>query len=873
MAKGPNLAAPKFGQADLTNCDREPIHIPGSIQPHGAMLVYDVENMVVTHASSNASAVLGAEHDMIVGQPLEGVVGLKAAHSVRNAVAKSVGPSAPGLVFGVKVEGADTRFDVAAHTFQGHTFLEFEAATDGLDSYGPLELTRALTRRLADEKTVPNLARQAARMVALMLGYDRVMVYQLLHNGAGKVIAEQKRADLNSFLGQHFPPSDIPVQARELYKRNWIRMISDVRYTPQPLMPPLKPGESPLDMSYAQLRSVSPVHCEYLQNMGVGASMSISILVEGELWGLIACHHYAPKVVALPQRVGAELFGQFFSLQVETLERRERFEIAQKARARLDRIVAELSPEEDLHQSLSPRIADLEKLLPCDGAAVWINGAWIKTGFVPPEQMVKPLVGFLNGAAGGELWHTNQIQKYLPEATPLVAPPSEENAEMPAGVLAVPISHTPRDYLFFFRSEESRFVDWGGEPEKTVGPLGDRLTPRKSFDLWREEVRGQSTPWTEGDLAIADAAQNYLRDVVLRHTEATAEERKRTEVRRKLVNEELNHRVKNILSLVKSITEQSRATAASVEDYSAAVVGRIQALAFAHDQISRNNGGGDLRHLLESEVAAYGGVGASGRTILDGPPLRLNARAYSSVALVAHELSTNAAKYGALASETGMVRAAWKLRPNGDCEFTWVERGGKPVAPPSRNGFGSTLITRVVPFDLGGEAEIDFPPEGVVARFIIPARHLIAVQAAADGAGVALDGSAKSDGRPEGSASLTGKRVLLVEDQVLIALDAENCLKAMGAAQVVIAPTSEHAIKQISAAKPDLAVLDVNLGDHTSAPVAEMLRSQGVPFVFATGYGDSVMIPDSLKSVPVVRKPYGDATLAAAIAGVLKGGS
>jgi light-regulated signal transduction histidine kinase (bacteriophytochrome) len=869
MSSANDARTPGFGQADLTNCDREPIHIPGSIQPHGAMLVYDAESMMVTHASSNAAAILGAAPDMIVGHPLEGIVGLKPAHSVRNAAAKSVGPAAPGLLFGLKVDGADQLFDLAAHTYQGRTYLEFEASSDTADSYGPLELTRALTRRLADEKSVPNLAKAAARMVALMLGYDRVMVYQLLHNGAGKVIAEQKRADLHSFLGQHFPPSDIPVQARELYKRNWIRMISDVRYTPQPIMPALKSGEAPFDMSYAQLRSVSPVHCEYLQNMGVGASMSISILVEGELWGLIACHHYSPKSVPLPQRVGAELFGQVFSLQVETLERRERFEVASQARQRLDRIVAELSPEEELYQSLAPRISDIKQLLPCDGAAVWIQGAWIKTGFVPPEQMVKPLVGFLNGAASGELWHTNQIQKFLPEAEPLVAPPSEEKAEMPAGVLAVPISHKPRDYLFFFRSEESRFVDWGGEPVKTVGPLGDRLTPRKSFDLWREEVRGQSTPWTDGDIAIADAAQNYLRDVVLRHTEATAEERKRTEVRRKLVNEELNHRVKNILALVKSIVDQSRAGASSVDTYATAVAGRLQALAFAHDQISREGGGGDLRRLLESEVAAYGGVSGSGRTLLDGPPVRLNARSYSSMALVAHELATNAAKYGALAAEKGMVRAAWKLLPNGDLDLTWDERGGPPVTPPSRAGFGSTLIGRVIPFDLAGEAEITFPPEGVSARFLIPARHLVAADPVVVGGGSSLDGSAKAEGRPDGSANLAGKRVLLVEDQVLIALDAENCLKSMGASQVVIAPTSEHAMKHINASKPDLAVLDVNLGDHTSAPVAEALRSLGVPFVFATGYGDTVMIPDSLKSVPIVRKPYGDAALAAAIAGAL----
>lgn len=848
---------PGFGEADLTNCDREPIHIPGSIQPHGVMLVYDPASQQVTHASSNAAEVLGANTDGVVGILLDAVIGVAAAHGVRNAAAKSLAPAAPGLLFGQAVAGSDKLFDIAAHSHLGRTYIEFQEAGADAESYGPLEMTRALTRRLADEKSVPKLAVSAARMIQLMLGYDRVMIYKLLHNGAGRVIAEQKRPDLGSFLNQHFPASDIPVQARELYKRNWIRMISDARYTPQPVLPPLKASEPALDMSYAQLRSVSPVHCEYLQNMGVHASMSISIMVEGELWGLIACHHYSPKAVPLPQRVGAELFGQYFSLQVETLERRERFEIANKARARLDRIVAELSPEEELHDSLSPRISDIAQLVPCDGAALWINRAWVATGAVPPEAMIKPLAELLDSTAQGEVWATNHLTKFIPEAA--------AHVETVAGVLAVPISHSPRDYLLFFRSEESRFVDWGGEPVKQVGPLGDRLTPRKSFDLWREEVRGQSTPWTEGDVAIADAVQNYLRDVVLRHTEATAEEKKRTEVRRKLVNEELNHRVKNILALTKSIVEQSRIGATDVKDYAAAVGGRLQALAFAHDQISREGGGGDLRRLLDSELAAYGGATGGTRTTLNGPSVRLNARAYSSLALVAHELATNAAKYGALSSPAGMVGAEWKILANGDCELTWQERGGPRISEPARSGFGSTLIGRVVPFDLGGEAEISFPPEGATARFVIPARFVVIAEPI-DAGGLPLnaDGTGKR-------ASLAGLRVLLVEDQVLIALDAESCLKELGAAQVLIAPTSQQAMRHISQARPDLAVLDINLGDHTSAPVAEVLRSLGVPFVFATGYGDTVMAPESMRSVPIVRKPYADATLAEALAVLLQG--
>jgi light-regulated signal transduction histidine kinase (bacteriophytochrome)/CheY-like chemotaxis protein len=847
-------------QVDLTNCDREPIHIPGSIQPHGAMLVAEGEDGVIRFASENAAAILGADPKYIIGCPLEEVIGQKPAHSVRNAVAKSISPNAPGLVFALRVDGRpDTPFDVAAHAYNDRTFLEFQPTGDDADSYGPLEITRALVRRLADETTIQGIAEQAAKLVRLMLGYDRVMIYKMLHNGAGRVIAEQKRSDLGGFLGQHFPASDIPYQARELYKRNWIRMISDVRYTPQVLLPMLQDGQPPIDMSYAQLRSVSPIHCEYLQNMGVGASMSISILVEGELWGLIACHHYSPKVVPLPQRVGAELFGQYFSLQVEALERRAKFLASNSARERLDRIVSELPPEEELLESLGPRIGELAKLVPCDGAGVWIDGHWIGGGATPPTDDIPKLCELLDGACAGDIWGTHQLSALMPEAAPWIS--------VAAGVLAVPLSRLPKDYLLFFRSEESRSVEWAGDPEKPIetGPLGDRLTPRKSFELWRQEVRGQSTPWTDADLAIADAAQNYLRDVVLRHTEATAEERKRADVRRKLVNEELNHRVKNILALVKSIVEQSRPGAASLEDYSSAVVGRINALSFAHDQITREGGGGDLKRLIESEVAAYGGVSGGGRTAVIGDPIRLTARAYSSMALIAHELATNAAKYGSLSGEWGQVRVEWTRRANGDLDITWLERGGQPVTAPARRGFGSTLITQVIPFDLGGEASIEYPPEGVTAKFMIPARHIRKPQEDVPAAEPDI-----AD-RKAAEVDLSGLRVLIVEDQVLIALDAEHSLRRLGAGEVRIAPTRDRALREIEAKIPDLAVLDVNLGDDgTSSPVAEKLRELGVPFVFATGYGDTAMIPESMKTTPIVRKPYGEQSLAAGLAAALK---
>lgn len=844
-------------QVDLTNCDREPIHIPGSIQPHGAMLVCEGLPLRVTAASANLASFLGLPPGDPVGADLVDLLGEETAHRVVNAAAKSMSPSSPGLLFGLQTEGAAKAFDVAAHTYLGRTFIEFEHAAEDGDGYGPIELTRALVRRLADESSMDRLARSAARLVRMVLGYDRVMIYKLLHNGAGRVISEERRADLGSFLGQHFPASDIPAQARELYLRNWIRMISDARYAPVPVLPALPQSLPAIDMSYAQLRSVSPVHCEYLQNMGVSASMSVSLIVDGKLWGLIACHHYSPKTVPLPQRVGAELFGQFISMQIEAMERRERFEVAEIARHRLDRIVSMLAPEQELKVSLRERLPDLAELIECDGAGLLLDGDWITFGAAPEEHVIRALARHLNERADGSIWTTTQVDAVVGEA-------SNEPGVI-AGVLSTPISHKPRDYLFYFRSEESRHVDWAGDPEKPlqVGPLGDRLTPRKSFELWRQEVKGQSTPWTDADIAIADAAQNYLRDVVLLHTEATADERRRADARRKVVNEELNHRVKNILALTRSIVAQSRAGAGSIEDFASAVNGRLAALAFAHDHVTRDRDGGDVRTLLESEFAAYVGHRDTGRIRLDGPDVRLDSRAFSSFALVAHELATNAAKYGSLKDGSGAIDVKWRTQDGGDFVLEWKESGTRVDGPPGRRGFGSRLIQDVIPYDLGGSAGMDFEPDGLRASFLIPARFV--TRAAKDRVRPRPEAQPGAAGR-----MLDGMRVLLVEDQMLIAMDAENHLREMGAAAVAVAASAETAVESIARSVPDVAVLDVNLGDGTSAEAAEALAERGVPYIFASGYQDVGMIPVHLRAAPLVRKPYSPDDLAAALVLALK---
>jgi len=840
-------------QVDLTNCDREPIHIPGSIQPHGAMIVCDPASFIILFYSSNLGEVTGYAGGAPVGLPLSVVLGEQVAHDVRNAAAKAGGSEIAGVVMGAKLPTAYTLVDLVIHRHKDRTLVEIEPSTeDSPSGRDALDTTQTLIRRIGLESDIDGIAAAGAKLVRAMLGYDRVMVYQFLHNGAGKVIAESRRASLGSFMGQHFPASDIPYQARRLYLANTIRSIGDVSYAPVPLEPPLQAGESPVDMSFAQLRSVSPIHCEYLQNMGVYASMSISIVVDGELWGLISCHHDSARIVPMPLRIGAELFGQYFSLQIAVAERRAQILAANTARDRLDRIVTDLKLDDALLPDLGDHLHEFKALIDCGGVAVWTDGVGSAIGSVPPDAVMPDILNMIRSDTRGGIWHTQELGA-LGEQSQL--------GPAVAGLLAIPISSTPRDYLIFFRSEEAHNIEWAGEPVKKVVETahGERLTPRGSFQTWREDVRGRSKPWTQPELAVAKANRTYLRDVVLRHSEITADERARTEQRRRILNDELNHRVKNIIALVKSIALQTGAHAATVADYSASLEGRLRALAFAHDQSLGGASTGDLSTLIEAEASLHRYGAAPDRVVTAGPRVRLDDRTFGVLALVIHEMMTNAAKYGALSVPEGRLTLSWGFMPSGDCEILWSERAGPPVSPPTREGFGTKLIHNTVAYDLGGSAVVDYAADGVQARFQIPAAHVTSDDRAVD----------VEETKPTERASLAGLSILVLEDQALIAMDIEETLAGLGAA-VRLSPNCADASDLLQRFAPDAAVLDFNLGDETSEAIADILTERRIPFVFATGYGDNGMIPLRFQHVPVVQKPVNGALLAARIGGAIK---
>ena len=819
---------------DLTNCDREPIHIPGSIQPHGCLLACDNSARTVLYCSDNAVEMLGLPGHPL-GQRLTEVIEAETAHRLLNALAVSGNKPRPALVFGVEVNGRG--FDATIHRFKGHTIIEFEPASDRVGTI--ISLSRTVIERLRATDDVETLIAQAAMLAQAQLGYDRVMIYQLGEDGAGKVVAEAKLDDQESFRGQYFPASDIPQQARALYLRNPIRVIGDASFVPVPILAQ-GDGVDPLDLSYAHLRSVSPIHCEYLRNMGVAASMSVSIIIDGALWGLIACHHYAPKVLTMADRAAAEMVGEFFSMHLDALTRRQTREAEMAARRALDDLMVDARKDEDAGAALRERLPELAGLIEADGIAMWLDGCWTGLGHAPGEFEAAPIMALAEGLSDGQVFCTDGLADLLPLAGGLT--------DKVAGVMIVPLSRRPRDFLFYFRKEAVQTLDWAGDPNKTyaTGKFGDRLTPRKSFAIWKETVRGKSHPWSEGDRRFAEALRIAVVEVLLFNNELLADERSRAAVRQRVLNQELNHRIKNILAVIQSLVSRKPKDGETLADYANALRGRIQALAYAHDQVIRDDQGGLLGDLLGAELGPYAGDGKPIR--LEGPAVTLDARAFSVMALIFHEMATNAAKYGALSRPGGRLAVEWHLDTDGHCQIRWTEDGLHGLTPPRRSGFGSALIEQSLPFDLGGESRVTYRPMGIEAAFMLPGDFIRLSEAAPAISARSL--------APAQTNPLAGRRVLLVEDQALIAMALEAELEDEGLHVTGRAGAVVTALALIASDPPDLAVLDVNLAEGDSLPVAETLRARSIPFVFATGYGRDIGLPEGFADIPIVGKPY-----------------
>ncbi len=502
---------------DLDNCAREPIHIPGSIQPRGVLAVVRESDFEVRQVSANVAELLRRPVDAVLGRHLSALMGDEQAARVKHAT----------LAFGdlrernplecvIGVDGQQRPFDaILRREPDGLLLVELEIAYGERPFSFPntYQAVRGSVEELNRAATLSDLYDATARAVRDLTGFDRVMVYRYDEEYNGEVVAEAKRDDLNSFLGLHYPASDIPAQARALYEKNWIRLISDVDYTPAPLVPGVDPERgTPMDLTYATLRSVSPIHIEYLKNMGVQASMSISLLRQGRLWGLIACHHYAgPHLPPFGTRAAAEFLGSTLSLRLVDQYEEDELHKRLDRQATLAKLMsATLDDTEALADALlgAPNLLDV---LPADGIVVNVGGERRTLGTVPAPQVVSSVARWALGA-GEEIACTECLSEELPDL--------DVDSEVAAGALALNLPDGQS--VIWFRSEVLRNVDWGGDPRNKAIAVGEgdqvRLSPRKSFDRWREIVHKRSEPWTSIDTESAEALRRHLVESLYRRT-------------------------------------------------------------------------------------------------------------------------------------------------------------------------------------------------------------------------------------------------------------------------------------------------------------------------------------------------------------------
>ena len=509
--------SPAFGQANLTNCERELIHFAGSVQPHGLLLTLTVPELHVQQASANTVRLLGVDVHQVVGMPLAALGGTGAAAVALLLATRDLAQPAP-LQCTLATAGSVRSFEGSVHRHPGGGLIvELEPlAADALmvaSAQVPHEVlmrsVSAAVKRFSAASTIGTLADAVVQCVHDLTGYDRVMVYKFDPDGHGKIIAEARDPRLDSLLGHHYPASDIPQRARELYLRTRVRVLVDVHYEAVPLVPRLQPESGQeLDMSLCQLRSMSPLHLQYLKNMGVAATLVVSLVREGRLWGLIAAHHYAPRHLGYALRASCDLLSEVISTRISAIENYAHAQVAMLVRRLEQRLIEATSIEGDWRLALFRNPGTLLQPLEATGAALFHDGEIQATGEVPSTPELRGLMRWVDDQSGEPPFACSAIAQANPEFHSLTP--------MASGVLAVKLSSTRPDYLMWFRKEQLQTVTWAGDPSKpTIGDSPFELSPRRSFAAWSEIVRGTALPWSGGELALACAIGNALVDIIV----------------------------------------------------------------------------------------------------------------------------------------------------------------------------------------------------------------------------------------------------------------------------------------------------------------------------------------------------------------------
>lgn len=482
---------------DLSNCDTEPIHIPGQIQSHGFLIAVD-SNCIIRFHSENIYEFLDNLPDNLLGRPINDIEPLIGANEPPDFINQLIS-------FGRSNKSFD-QTNPFATDLQGRPFfliisesgplylLEFEPAESDLKTDLQRMIGRSISEMLAD-KDLNNLLKNSVSQVKNIIGYDRVMIYRFAEDGHGEVVAEAKEPELEPWLGLHYPASDIPKQARELYKHNLTRLIANVHITPSKIVTTKQLSEDSLDLTYSQLRAVSPIHIQYLKNMGVESSFSISLLYKKELWGLIACHNYSPRFIDYKARDSAKLIGQILSSALEFRQDEANKHLQDKYNAKVNALSKSMLKNTSIEEALTLPGVNIMHVTDATGAALIYENNITKVGNTPGDEQIQQLLSWAKANISEPFYYTNEL--------PYVYPEADAYKKVASGMMILTLSAELSEYIIWFKPEHLEVVTWAGNPEKPAEVNADgtvNISPRTSFEAWAQEVSGKSEPWNDEEI-------------------------------------------------------------------------------------------------------------------------------------------------------------------------------------------------------------------------------------------------------------------------------------------------------------------------------------------------------------------------------------
>jgi chemotaxis family two-component system sensor kinase Cph1 len=581
---------------DLSNCDSEPIHIPGQIQSHGFLIAVDANCIIRFHSENITEFLPGLPPDLL-GRPIRDIEPLIGANEPPDFINqllsfgrgnKSFDQTNP---FNTDIQGKP--YFLIINVSGPLYLLEFEPTVSDLKSDLQRMIGRSISVMLAD-KDLNNLLKNTAQQVKDIIGYDRVMVYRFADDGHGEVIAESKNENLESWLGLHYPASDIPQQARELYKQNLTRLIADVHTTPSKIISTKQLSEdNPLDLTHSQIRAVSPIHIQYLKNMGVASSFSISLIYKKELWGLIACHNYTPRYIDYKARDSAKLIGQILSSALEFRQDEANQLFQDRFKSVVDTLSKNMLKNNSIEDALTLPDVNIMHATNATGAAFIYENNIIKIGKTPDDEQLQDIISWVKTNVHETIYYSHEF--------PYVHPQADAYKKVASGLMVLTLSAELSEYILWFKPERLENITWAGDPNKPVEQSANgsmQISPRHSFDAWSQEVSGKSEVWLDEE----------IKSVARLRAEVTyAINQKAGAIR--MLNERLKQAYEELDTFSFTISHDLKNPLSTIKGYAQMLTKNASLEPRTRDVLSKIDGKVDKMNAMINEVLEYSRIG------------------------------------------------------------------------------------------------------------------------------------------------------------------------------------------------------------------------------------------------------------------------